>query len=159
MSRFELLSLLTSLLAVIIAIVSMIRSSRTAKKQLQLQEVQAAFTAFQHKVLAAEQETRRHADLRAEHVGDGGRGKFVFSNVGAGIARNVNFGLTNAGPGHSPFVASQYNQIFPIKELRPNQSVSLIAAITLNTPSVLNGVFMWEDESGTARKCESKITL
>jgi hypothetical protein len=78
MSRFELLSLLTSLLAVFIAVVSMIRSSRTAKKQLELQEVQAAFTAFQHKVLAAEQETRRHADLRAEHVGDGSRGKFVF---------------------------------------------------------------------------------
>ena len=159
MSRYELYSLVAAAIAILISVASFALSRNTQKKQLKLQETQAAFAEFQHKLLAAEQQRRKLIDLRVELVGSRSERRFLFSNAGPGVARNVNFAFANPGNWSSPVITSQFQEIFPIKEFRPNQQYSCIAALTLSHPPVFTGVYTWEDEDGTPGQIRCKISL
>jgi hypothetical protein len=159
MSQYELLSLIAAAFALIISVVSLLLSRSTQKKQLKIQETQAAFAKFQHRLLAADVSKRKHAELRAELVGSRSDQRFVFSNAGPGIARNVNFAFANAGGWSSPVINAQFNEIFPIKEFRPSQQHSCIAALHFGHPSVFTGVYSWEDEDGESHQTTCKIPM
>jgi hypothetical protein len=151
--------LVAAAFAILISISSLALSRSTQKKQLKLQETQAAFAEFQHKLLTAEQKKLKQADLRAELVGPRSERRFVFSNAGPGTARNVNFAFANAGSWSSPVIASQFHEIFPVKEFRANQQHSCVAALTLSHPPVFTGLFTWEDEDGVSHEAMCKIPL
>jgi hypothetical protein len=157
MSLESLLTLLISLLAAVISTVSLHRSRKIAAKQLELQAAQAKLAEFQHKVMTAEQSEMRRADLRVEVQGAGTHRYFIFSNLGPAAARNVSFAFF--GGRRAPVVAQQFDQVFPIAELRAAESHRLAAAITLDMPSVLEGEFSWTNIDGVNETCRCKIVL
>lgn len=111
----------------------------------------------QRRLPAAEQEERKPAALRVELVGSPSERRFVFSNAGPGVARNVGFAFADAGGWSPPVITAQFRELFPIKEFRPNQQLSCIAALHLGHPAVFTGVYSWEDENGVKHQTTCKI--
>lgn len=160
MSRYEVLSLLIAVMAAIISLVSLRRTRKTEIRQLELQETQARLASFQHKVLTAEQEAARQADLRVELIRSGRNSQFVFSNLGPAPVMNVNFGFLNSNPRRTPLtIPDQFAQVFPIAEFLPGASHKLAAVLTLQTPSVLEGDYTWTDLDGQSRSRRCKVVL
>lgn len=160
MSQYELLSVLVAIVSVIISTVALRRTRKTETRQLKLQEAQAHFAAFQHKVLTAEHEAGQRADLRIELCKSGRDTYFEFSNVGASSAKNVSFTFCRLGPRKTPLVfTEQFNQIFPIAEFMPNETHRLRAILSLDTPPVLEGEFTWQDVNGAIRNRKCTLAL
>lgn len=153
------LLLIAAAVALVISVASLRLSRSTQKKRLKLQETQAAVAEYEHGLLAAEQERGKQAELRVELVGPQGQCRFVFSNAGPGVARNVSFTFADAGGWSPPVISAQFHEIFPIKELPPNQQHSCIAALHLGHPPVFTGIYSWEDVGGVKHQTTCKIPV
>jgi hypothetical protein len=143
----------------VIATVSIVRGNLVAKKQLELQEKQASFAELQHKLLVLEQQARMHADLRAAFVRDGRGHKFLLRNAGAATAKRVRIAGGDGSVGHESLIASQIRDTFPIAELRPNQTVTVIAAIHLGMKLPAQMIVTWDDDAGADQQRELNVQI
>jgi hypothetical protein len=159
LSRFELLSLIISLLAAALSAIALIWSRRTATKQLELQQQQADFARFQHKVLAREQQAQARADLRATFTKQGRHFKFRLTNEGPSTARYIRIAGINGDACPDPFIASEFDRVVPIPELRPGQDVWLIAAIHMGTALPVPLLLTWSDESADNQQQELRVQI
>jgi hypothetical protein len=73
----------------------------------------------------------------------------VITNTGGGSAYKLDFELIN--PPENPIPCGELN-IFPWEELKPRQSIKLIAAFHANSPSKFRVGLLWNDASGNAQK-------
>lgn len=160
LSRFEWLSLVISLLAATLSAIGLFWSRRIATRQLELQRQQAELARFQHKVLAREQQAQALADLRAVFTKQGrGNFKFRLSNEGPSAARNIRIAGADGNSCPEPFIASEFDQVVPIPELRPGHDVWLIAAIHMGTALPVPLLLTWNDDSGENRQQEVRVQI
>lgn len=157
MSRYELLSLLGAVIALLVlsAVLLWRRSSRKRRSKPGAKRAHRA--EIQARVPAAEPKERQSTELRVELVGPTSERRFVFSNAGPAIARNVSFAFADAGGWSPPVIAAQFREVFPISEFRPNQRISCLAALHLGHPAVFSGVYTWEDEDGVQHETTCRI--
>ncbi|WP_124705977.1 hypothetical protein [Sulfuriferula multivorans] len=159
MSNFELLSVLIATLAAIISFVSLYRTHRTAEQQIALQKVQSDLANLQHIVLVNELKERQHADLRVTFAEEGQRQLLVFENRGPAPAQDVEFELLVKAGEHNPLIYDVFNSLFPIKVLRPDESVSMLIAANLDTNFPLTGKMSWKNSAGESQEQECQISL
>jgi hypothetical protein len=158
-SKYEILSLLLSVVAAVISAFALFRGYRLAQRQTVLQTKQEDLAAFQHRLLLREQEQKARPDLRANFVRSNRNFRFVLLNAGSAAARDVRLTdlIGNAAP--EPLIKSQCDAIFPVKELRTGESVSLVAAINFQTVLPARLIVTWDDDAGDAQQRELSVDI
>ena len=89
------------------------------------------------------------ADVRVSLVGPSTDARFVISNVGDGIARDVHFEIDQEHGKMSPLVQGDYDEKLPIKVLRNGDRVELMAGLTFGTGVIFDARWKWCDENGS----------
>ena len=159
MSRYEILTLLISVLAAVISAYSLFRSYRISQRQTELQQTQADLAAFQHKLLVRDQQAKAKADIRAQLVpGPQSSFKLYVRNVGASVARNVRLEPTNQTGVEDALTRTDISDVFPVSELRSGEEVSLRLFTHLGTRWPLQAIFTWDDESGENQQREMRVS-
>jgi hypothetical protein len=156
-SRNELLALLGVVVALLILAAVLLRRRTRLKGKSRPGAARTGRPEFQERQPAAEQAARAPTGLRVDLTGPPDERRFVFSNAGPGIARNVSFEFADAGGWSPPIIAAQFREVFPIREFRPNQKLSCLATLHLGHPAVLTGVYSWEDEAGVQHRTTCRI--
>jgi hypothetical protein len=72
--------------------------------------------------------------------------KLRVGNKGKAAARNVRLTFV---AGHESFIPSDVESKFPMQVLHPHQSVDLLAAVGMGSPSKYEILFEWEDDFQT----------
>jgi hypothetical protein len=147
MSRYELLSLLGAAVALVILAAFLLRR-RSTRTNCAEQE---------RRLPAPERDEWKPTELRVALVGSADERRFVFTNAGPGIARNVSFDFGDAGGWSPPVISAQFRELFPIGEFQPSQQITCIAALHLGHPAVFTGVYSWEDEDGVKHETTCRI--
>ena len=159
LSFYELLSLLVALLAVVVSFVSLHRSNKTSARQIELQEIQAGFTKFQHEVLAKEQAKKEKADIRITPAKEGRNHRLVISNVGGAVARDIVFEAVFDDGEESFLIESEMESMLPIIHLLPNQEVSMLIAPHMGSARGCLAKIAWLNEEGKVERQNVQVRL
>lgn len=145
MNKYEVLSLLVSMLAVLISAVSLVRTRKIAKEQLELEKVTAELSGLQIESLNEEKSNKLKPNFNVTLSKLGTSYFFYISNTGQGSAYDVNFELIDCED--SP-LTSDINEKFPHPEMKPNSCVELIAAIHMGSPLKYQIKLSWKNTEG-----------
>ena len=145
MSKFEVLSLIISILAVGISTISLMRTRELAKEQLELERITAELSRLQIESLAEEKINKTKPKFNVSLTKMGKSYSFYISNTGQGSAYNVNFELIDCED--SPLFTSELIDMFPYQEMKPGSRIKLLASLHFNSPSKYQSKLSWEDES------------
>jgi hypothetical protein len=137
-----LISLGVSLLALGVATLALYKNWQLSDRQIQ------------H--LDEERSEQRKADVRVSLVRQNNGYRFCIQNFGPGEARNVQF-MIEAEGGSSPLVSGDYDEKMPTDFLRNGDSVSLIAALNVNSRFSFPCVWNWEDEDGQTQERRQNV--
>lgn len=143
MSKYEILSLLISILAVVVSAVSLVRTRKIAKEQLELEKVTAELSRLQIESLSEEKSNKDKPKFNVNLTKLGKSYKFYISNTGQGSAYNVNFELVDCDD--SP-LCSDVQEKFPHPEMKPNSRVKLIASIHMGSPLKYQVKLSWQNK-------------
>lgn len=146
MSKFEVLSLIISILAVMISTLSLIRTRELAKEQLELEKVTAELSRLQIEGITEQKTNKTKPKFNVSLTKLGKAYNFYISNTGQGSAYNVNFELIDCED--SPLFTSELIDIFPYQEMKPSSRIKLLASLHMNSHSKYQSRLSWEDESG-----------
>ena len=158
LSFYETLTLLVAVVAAIISFVSLYRTTRLAKRQLELQQAQATLAKLQHEILARDEAAKRQADVRIRLVERDRSYRIVVSNRGPGIAKDVIFEEFVDDGLESPVIESEKDALFPIPQLLPGEEVSMLASVHLGTALQFSARAIWINEEGSRREQFSQVT-
>jgi len=160
MTQYEILSIVIACVAAIISLVVWAGQRKLQRESLDLQRATADLARKQLEIVLREekgQNTARLAlDLKRE---DRSSFRFVVTNISDVDARDVELELLLGEGQKSPLIASEYQQKFPAKRLAPGSSVSLMAALTLSSPTAFNGLLKWTNPDGTRVEEETYAAL
>ncbi len=145
MSKFEVLSLIISILAVGISTVSLVRTRKLAKEQLELEKITAELSRLQIESIAEEKINKTKPKFNVSLTKMGKSYNFYISNTGQGSAYNLNFELVDCED--SPLVTSELLDMFPYQEMKPGSRIKLLASLNYNSPSKYQSKLSWEDET------------
>ena len=166
MTIYEILAILIAGGGLWISIRSNNRSKKIQNQSLRLQQKQEELTDIQlklhkEKVEGLEQNKRqaKSADVRVSLEGDPRHARFVIRNWGFGAANNVNIKVKTIQGEGSPLVSGDYDKKLPIPRLAPGTEVKLIAALTMDTGVTFDVEWTWENEDGTTKKENSRVSL
>ncbi|MBH0006210.1 hypothetical protein [Psychrobacter sp. SWN149] len=146
MSKFEVLSLIISILAAIISTISLVRTRELAKEQLELEKVTAELSRLQIESITEQKTEKTKPKFNVSLTKLGKAYNFYISNTGQGSGYNVNFELIDCED--SPLFTSELMEIFPYQEMKPSSRIKLLASLHMNSPSKYQSRISWEDESG-----------
>ena len=145
MSKYEILSILVSILAVVVALVSLARTRKLNEKQVELQKITAELSKKQLELIQESEIALSVAQVDVELEGYGSDYQFIISNVGGAEAKNVDFVLNGDD---STLIKSEFKRKIPIHALRPGKSVELSASIFKGSPRSFNINVSWENPNG-----------
>jgi hypothetical protein len=125
-----------------------------------MQHATAELAKKQLEILLREDKGKNTARLSLDLVRED-KSSFFFriTNVSAIDARDVEFELILQDPDNSPIIHSEYTEKFPAKNLGPGCSVSLIAALTISSPSAYNAILKWTNPDGSRTQEETYVAL
>ncbi len=156
MTGYEILSLIVSSLAALVAVVSLVRTRKIAAQQIELERATAELSKKQLAILNSEELERAKAYIDVKLEDFGNTHKFIITNTGGAEATNVHFSISGDG---SPLVTNEYTKKIPIKSLKPEKSVTLIAAISMGSPHEFNVFVSWNNPDGSQQKEEYLVSL
>ena len=156
MTGYEIFSLIVSSLAILVAVVSLVRTRKIAAQQIELEKITAELSKKQLDILTSEELARSKAYIDVELEDFGNTHKFIVTNKGGAEATNVNFSIPGDG---SPLVANEYTKKIPIKSLKPEKSVTLIAAISMGSPHEFNVFVSWNNPDGSQQNEKYLVSL
>ncbi|WP_114700497.1 hypothetical protein [Psychrobacter proteolyticus] len=146
MSKFEVLSLIVSILAAIISTISLVRTRELAKEQLELERVTAELSRLQIESITEQKTEKTKPKFNVSLTKLGKAYNFYISNTGQGSAYNVHFELIDCED--SPLFDAELSEIFPYQEMKPSSRIKLLASLHMNSPSKYQSMISWEDVSG-----------
>lgn len=160
MTKYEILSVLIACVAAITSLVVWIGHRRLAKEANELQRATSELAKKQLEILLREEKgkntTRLTLDLvREQHSSF----RFFIKNIGEKPAMDVELELLLDEKTRSPIVESEYKQKFPAKRIDPGSGVSLIAALTLSSPSAYNAILRWSNPDGSRAEEATYVAL
>ncbi len=164
MTYYEGITTAIAVVALIVSVVAMYRAGVANKLAKDANDLARAQDALAQLHLQQEQERRNKAALSLEMVKVQNQNKFGHSiapsykfnlrNDGAMPATNCQFEILTAG---SPLVTQDYTAKLPAT-LAPGQTLSVLAAVHLGTPSKLDAVVSWTNPDGTKERQERVLT-
>lgn len=98
------------------------------------------------------------ADVQAALGRIGGERRFVVQNLGEAVAQDVQFRVEPVDGKNSPVIAGEHEKKFPIGELQPGESETLLAIITPGTGLHFHGIVRWRDPDGTSIEKEFDLS-
>ena len=143
MTRYEILTLLISLLAIIVAVVSLVRTRKIQDKQLEFQKIAADLSTKQLEIIQKEEAAR--INVRLEKFGSGY--KFIITNVGKAVAKDIHFSLDGRA-GDNPLIPSEYAEKIPIPALHPGNSATLHASLHMQSAMRYTVCVRWKNPDG-----------
>jgi len=125
-----------------------------------MQRATAELAKKQLEILLREEQGKNTARLSLDLVREG-KSSFFFrvANISDIDAREVELELVLPDPDDSPIIQSEYVEKFPAKRLGPGSSISLIAALTLSSPSTYNAILKWTNPDGSRSAEETFVAL
>jgi hypothetical protein len=154
MTKYEILTLVVSLLAVIVSTISLFRTRRIAAQQLDLEKITAELSKKQLEKIIESEEDALKAFVEVDLHSSGTNNELVISNNGMAEAKNVSIRVLGD---YDPTVRGDFESKIPIKSLRPGRSVSLLAASEFGTPSSFDIEVTWNNPDG--EKCTDAQTV
>ena len=145
MAILAILSLVVAAVALAVSVSALRISSRLQRAQLK--EIEGA------RVL------RKKADVRVSLVPGGKTERFAIENVGQGESHDVDLEVTPVDGKSSPLVEGDYDVKLPIPHLLPGSRVELIAALHMGSGVVFDTKLQWQDEDGSQREREERVSL
>lgn len=124
--------------------------------QKQLDELRSSIENSNKQDVKSKETANITVSLRKTPSGKGYR--FYFKNIGSGVATNVNFKLV-LEEGKSTPLTSDYEEVFPVKELHPGDEVSVLAAISMGMGSKFDSILSWDDSDGIRIEHNKTITF
>ena len=160
MSGYEILTLCVSTLAVIVSLVAVVRTRNVDSVMLKLEKIHAELSTKQIELIEKEKEAQVKANIKVELIKhDRASYKFHIINEGKSPARNIRFRLTQ-DCNDNPLVMGEYTDKIPYPLLNPDETFTLIAAITLDMSSTVFPVqVIWQNEDGSQGKRECVTSL
>lgn len=131
-----------------IAALALLFSGYTFWKQYRLEKEQADQQRQLNSLMIAKEladaKSAKRADISANLVREIKGSKVKIFNRGQARATNVRLVMDES----SSALKLVNREIFPLEALEPQQGVSLIAAVYLNSPSKMPITLIWDDETG-----------
>lgn len=142
-----------SLASAVVAFVALIFSVISIKKANKFGETADRLNLLLIGREQADGLTSKQADVsaRVSNIGKGDYRLKIF-NRGKGVAKNVR--LIDLDMENSVLIADDIQRKFPIPILEQDQSVELIAAVTIGSKSLIQIRLIWDDETGLNREKE-----
>jgi hypothetical protein len=147
-------------LAAVISLVVWSGQRKLTRESNDLQRATAELAKKQLELLLREEKGKNTARLLLELIReDRSSFRFYIRNVSDVEARDVELELLLPDPEHSPIVASEYAEKFPAKRMSPGSAISLIAALTLSSPTAYNALLRWTNPDGSRTEEETYVAL
>lgn len=160
MTKYEILSIFIACVAALTSLVVWVGQRRLSKEANELQRATAELAKKQLEILLKEEKGKNTTRLTLDLVRESSSSfRFWVKNIGERPAMDVELELVLDEKTRSPIVDSEYQQKFPAKRIDPGNSVSLIAALTLSSPSAYNAVLKWSNADGTRVEEETYVAL
>ena len=159
MGAYELATVIVSLAALAISVHTLITQRKLQKESNELQRATSALAKKQLEMLGREDQERLKARVKVDLVKDGKSYRFVISNFGNVDARNVDFELLLGDADQSPLIESDRRGKLPALKLSPGSSISLIAAIHMQSPRTYRAELRWLNPDGTEAIDEAFMAL
>ncbi len=160
MTQYEILSILISCVAAIISLVVWSGQRKLSRESNELQRATSELAKKQLEILLREERGKNTARLALELVReDRSSFRFRVANVSEVDARDVELELLLKDPARSPIIDSEYAEKFPAKRIAPGGSISLIAALTLGSPTAYNALLKWTNPDGSRSEEETFVAL
>lgn len=145
MTKYEILTLVVSLLAVTVSAMSLIRTRKIAAQQLDLEKITAELSKKQLEKIIESEEVALRASIEVELQHSGNDNELVIYNSGKAEAKNISIKILGD---YNPIISSDFESKIPIKSLKPGKMVSLIAVSEFGTPSSFDIEVTWENPNG-----------
>lgn len=164
MTFYEAITTATAVVAMVISAVALYRSgiaNRIAKDANELARAQDDLAKLH---LEREQDRRNRTSLslafvKHQVIGSNGRPRtdyrIAMTNRGETVANDAGFEITSDD---SPVISQDYNAKLPAS-LSPGQSIEVLAAVHMDTPSRLDATVFWTNPDGTQEREDRTITM
>jgi hypothetical protein len=159
MTPYEALTLIAACLALIVSLVTWSGQRKLQKEANDLQRAISELAKKQLEILLREEKGTFQARVALSLVKDGKTFRFRITNVGTADAKDVEMRLLLKDEKDSPIISSEYNEKFPAKKLSPGNSITLIAALHIGSPTAYNAVLKWINPDGKAVEDETYVAL
>jgi hypothetical protein len=158
-SKFEILSLLTSILAVSVSLLALYRTRKTQNAFLELEKVHAELSRKQLEEFKEKEKLKSKALLKAEMEHGSSSTYYIhILNNGNSCAKNITFEL-DEGCEHNPLIKGDYDNKLPYQILNPNEEFRLFASILLSvSQSIYPIILKWMNEDGTNGECQCVLS-
>jgi len=148
---------LIAIIALALSGYAILTTSKFNKRQLSLIETQEQLNKRLLEQGESDALAARKADVGASFVKLGGsKYRIKVFNKGKAPARNV---MIEFPEGESPVPQSEIRDKFPMEVLEQHQSVDLIAAVSMGTPSKLTAILKWADDHAENNEKTVYLTL
>jgi hypothetical protein len=160
MTQYEVLSILISCVAAVISLAVWSGQRKLAREANDLQRATSELAKKQLEILLREEKGKNTARLSLELVRQStSTFRFRLTNVSEVDARDVELKLLLKDPARSPIIDSDYTSKFPAPRIAPGTSISLIAALTLSSPTAYNALIKWTNPDGSRIEDETYVAL
>lgn len=145
MNKYEILTILISLLAVTVSVISLVRTRKTEQKQQEHQEIINKLSLLQIKNIEEENKAKTKPIFQVTLSKDVKDYFFYIENTGEGSAYDVNFELVDCP--ENPLV-QDYTKKFPCTEMKPNSSKKLLVGFNSDSSLTYKVRLSWKNISG-----------
>jgi hypothetical protein len=160
LNRYEVLSIIISCIAAAISLVVWSGQRKLQRESNDLQRATSELAKKQLEIVMREERAKNTARVVLELVREGRSSfRFVITNISDVVARDIELELLLQPGVDNPIIAHEYASKFPAKSLGPRASVSLIAALTLSSPTAFNAALKWTNADGTRTEEETYVAL
>ncbi len=122
-----------------------------ARRDAELKDIEDedARSRAEEKLRESRKQNSDNANLRARMAATSKNNyRFYVKNVGKGIGYNVEFRLKSEHGQPNP-LSGDYKEVFPVKELHPEDEVSILANLSIGMGSKFEAILTWLNEDGT----------
>lgn len=159
MSTYEALSLVIACIAAIVSLVVWSGQRKLQREANDLQRATSELAKKQLELLLREEKGKNTSRLSLSLERDGKSFHFRLRNISDVDARDVELELLLKRPEDHPLIKSDYDEKFPLKRLQPGESVALIAALHLGSPTAFNALIKWTNPDGSRIEEETFAAL
>ena len=159
MTQYEILSVVIACIAALVSLVVWVWQRKIQRESNDLQRATSELAKKQLEILLREEKGKNAARLSLDLFQDGKTYRFRVTNISEVDARDVEMELVVKKQEDSPLISSEYAEKFPAKKIPPGNSVTLIAALHLGSPTAYNALLKWTNPDGSKVQEETYVAL
>jgi hypothetical protein len=159
LNKFEILTIVIACISAFISLLAIAGQRKLQREANDIQRATAALAKKQLEILESEEKIRNGASIKLDLIKSGNGYRFYLKNISNQNARNVNLKLVLGNERDDPIIKSEYKEKLPAPHLAPGSSISLIAALSMGSPTAYNAIVSWVNPDGTETSYETYTSL